>query len=815
MTMNRWIRLIVVGLAFAGVVAQAQVPIRQSTSRVVRIGPAVAVGDGFTPVASLTLSGADEAEALRAAGAATLDISGATFAAVTGSDGWYNLTLDTTATNTVGDLTVVVNDDSLILPLFARFTVLPAVNYDALYVTAPGAAGGLLQVGTNADFDVTANASFSGGITITQSTSNTAALVVTGNGTGNGATFTSGSGATGNGLQATAVSTNGSGLGTTGAGTGHGNLNTGGATGSGTRNVGGGTSGAGLANVGTAGNSAGIANTGQGSAAGELNTGGATGAGSSNVGGGTSGAGIVASSTSGNGITATAGGGNGSGIAASGNGTGGGVTATAGATGNGFNGIGGATSGAGIRGAGTAGNSPAMTLVGQGSAAGLLSTGGATGHGASLVGGATSGNGLNAAAATSGIGINATGVGTTQAGLAATGGSTSSSGILATGGGTGSGVRAVSGGGATGDGITAVATSTNGNGLGTTATGTGSGIGTGAITNTSFACTGGSFLILGVTDCGTAQSADGTGVVLRSAAAFADDTAIGQTLIAQGSTQGYAQSQSVTDNALSGDAFTVDGWTVTPSGTISYYLFGTAPFSSGAATDVNVISISGDTTAADNLELFMDGTGYAGGTTKLQVNATQVGSQTASASGTVTFPGTIASSTNITGGTITTTTNLTNLPAITANWLTATGIASDAITNAKVSSDLLPNAAPAANGGLPTVNASNYIAGLVGTLNTLDALDTAQDSQHSTTQSAIAALNDLATADLRDLIIEDQGGGVSLGCALSVLLAYAAGDITTTGGDTDYEDPSGTEERITGTVSSPGNRAASISCPTY
>lgn len=47
--------------------------------------------------------------------------------------------------------------------------------------------------------------------------------------------------------------------------------------------------------------------------------------------------------------------------------------------------------------------------------------------------------------------------------------------------------------------------------------------------------------------------------------------------------------------------------------------------------------------------------------------------------GTITFPtgATLASTTNITAGTITTTTNLTNLPAITANWLTAAGTATD------------------------------------------------------------------------------------------------------------------------------------------
>lgn len=50
------------------------------------------------------------------------------------------------------------------------------------------------------------------------------------------------------------------------------------------------------------------------------------------------------------------------------------------------------------------------------------------------------------------------------------------------------------------------------------------------------------------------------------------------------------------------------------------------------------------------------------------------------ASGGATFPAaTLASTTNITAGTITTTTNLTNLPAITANWLTAAGIASGAL----------------------------------------------------------------------------------------------------------------------------------------
>jgi hypothetical protein len=80
------------------------------------------------------------------------------------------------------------------------------------------------------------------------------------------------------------------------------------------------------------------------------------------------------------------------------------------------------------------------------------------------------------------------------------------------------------------------------------------------------------------------------------------------------------------------------------------------------------------------------------------------------------------------------------------------------------------------------------------------------------TTSDIASANATAT---RDLNIEDQGGGVSLGCAMAVLLAYAAGDLVTTGGSSTYEDPSGTETRITGTVSSAGNRLAAAGCPTY
>lgn len=49
---------------------------------------------------------------------------------------------------------------------------------------------------------------------------------------------------------------------------------------------------------------------------------------------------------------------------------------------------------------------------------------------------------------------------------------------------------------------------------------------------------------------------------------------------------------------------------------------------------VDVTKISGDATAADNAELMFDGTGYAGGTTKLDVNVTKVNSVTVDGAGT-------------------------------------------------------------------------------------------------------------------------------------------------------------------------------------
>jgi hypothetical protein len=112
------------------------VVLKQSTQIKVRIGPFVDVTDGATPETGVTLGAADQAEALKANGAATVDISAATWAAVTGADGWYDLTLTTSHTDTVGELIIVVQDSSVCLPVFQRFQVIEEALYDGLYAAS-------------------------------------------------------------------------------------------------------------------------------------------------------------------------------------------------------------------------------------------------------------------------------------------------------------------------------------------------------------------------------------------------------------------------------------------------------------------------------------------------------------------------------------------------------------------------------------------------------------------------------------------------------------------------------------------------------
>jgi hypothetical protein len=105
--------------------------LEQSASATVRVGPFVDATNGVTPETAVTLGAADQAEILKQTGA-TVDISGATWTAITGAGGWYDLSLSTSHTDTLGQLVIIVQDESVCLPVFVRAMVVPANVYQSL-----------------------------------------------------------------------------------------------------------------------------------------------------------------------------------------------------------------------------------------------------------------------------------------------------------------------------------------------------------------------------------------------------------------------------------------------------------------------------------------------------------------------------------------------------------------------------------------------------------------------------------------------------------------------------------------------------------
>lgn len=112
-------------------------------------------------------------------------------------------------------------------------------------------------------------------------------------------------------------------------------------------------------------------------------------------------------------------------------------------------------------------------------------------------------------------------------------------------------------------------------------------VASGGITEASFATTSGSFAPLGISYQGTAQSATGNDIVLAAASTYADNVLEGATIFFYGSTQGYWQQASIASNVMSTDTVTIspNAGYVTPSGTITYKIFGTAAGNGGSGLD--------------------------------------------------------------------------------------------------------------------------------------------------------------------------------------------------------------------------------------
>lgn len=98
--------------------------------------------------------------------------------------------------------------------------------------------------------------------------------------------------------------------------------------------------------------------------------------------------------------------------------------------------------------------------------------------------------------------------------------------------------------------------------------------------------------VLGMIDNGTAQAATSTTLQLRSAAAFASSELVGAIIVITGGSTGVGQARSITAYNGSTDTATVDAWTTTPTGTITYAVFAAPPAPSSPPA-VNVTQIDG------------------------------------------------------------------------------------------------------------------------------------------------------------------------------------------------------------------------------
>lgn len=140
--------------------------------------------------------------------------------------------------------------------------------------------------------------------------------------------------------------------------------------------------------------------------------------------------------------------------------------------------------------------------------------------------------------------------------------------------------------------VTGAVGSVTGN-VGGNVTGSVGSVASGGITEASYATTAGTFYPLGIIDQGTAQSATGTTLVLRAAAAFASSELVGAMIVITGGSAGVGQSRWITAYNGGTDTATVDTWTTTPTGTITYKIVAAAP-APATPPAVNVTQVIGD-----------------------------------------------------------------------------------------------------------------------------------------------------------------------------------------------------------------------------
>ena len=109
---------------------------------------------------------------------------------------------------------------------------------------------------------------------------------------------------------------------------------------------------------------------------------------------------------------------------------------------------------------------------------------------------------------------------------------------------------------------------------------------------------------------GTAQAGAAGSITLAAGASATSAFYDGYTVYIHTGT-GIGQARQITTYDGGTKVASVDpNWLTTPDNTSQYHVYPTAPAPTAALIGVNVVQISGDATAADNLELACDGTSY-------------------------------------------------------------------------------------------------------------------------------------------------------------------------------------------------------------
>ena len=102
--------------------------LRQNTGVTKKIGPFLDSTDGITPETSLSIP---QSSVLLSKSGASLAQKAETTAGAHDANGWYDILLSAADTDTLGELVIDIQVSGAI-PVWERFTVVPAVVYDAL-----------------------------------------------------------------------------------------------------------------------------------------------------------------------------------------------------------------------------------------------------------------------------------------------------------------------------------------------------------------------------------------------------------------------------------------------------------------------------------------------------------------------------------------------------------------------------------------------------------------------------------------------------------------------------------------------------------